>query len=146
MLTLKRSVRSPGVYDGLEIRKEPGDTIETVVDTSKWTIIHRYYSQTGELKGVYVNINTPPEIVPSRIRYLDLSVDVIKRPGEPPRIIDLEEFAEAVKNGTITARAACRALEAVVEEAGEERLREAIEELKDPAPLKQLTDTQCTHT
>jgi Ribonuclease G/E len=125
-LTIRRIVRSEGVYDGLGVAKEPGDVIETTIDSSEWYIIHRYYSASGELKGIYVNINTPPEIGLTQIQYLDLGVDVVKKPSEQPQVIDLKELIHYTASGVIPVPAFRAALEAVVQHAGREVLENAL--------------------
>ncbi len=53
------------------------------------------------LKGEYCNVNTPVELYPYGARYLDLEVDVIRRPGEAPFIVDREELAILAKDGLV---------------------------------------------
>jgi Ribonuclease G/E len=101
---LERVFRSHGTLDALGVEKRPGDRGVTRVDSSKWYVIHEYYSQSGELLGVYVNINTPPEVGSKEIKYLDLYVDVVMRPGEEPEIVDMEELERAYAEGLITER------------------------------------------
>ena len=101
-ILLERKVRSRGIYDGLEVEKEPGDTIETEIETNSWRTTHKYYSRDGELKGIYININTPPEIGLDYIKYLDLEVDIIKTPRQKPQIIDKELLEKHLQNKIIT--------------------------------------------
>ena len=101
-IMLERVFRSYGVLDALEVEKRPGDKGVTKIDTSKWFIIHEYYTAAGELLGIYANINTPPEVGSKAIKYLDLLVDVVKKPGETPEIVDLDQLEEAYKDGLIT--------------------------------------------
>jgi hypothetical protein len=102
-VVIKRSIRSQGTYDGLGVPKEPGDTVITRVWEKRWYVIHEYYGKNEELKGIYVNINSPPEIMPNgTISYLDLGMDIVKRPGEPCEIIDVEEFREAYGPGGLS--------------------------------------------
>ncbi len=101
-ITLRREVKTWGIYDGLGVEKEPGDYIITTIDTNAWHIKHDYYSRDGALKGTYININTPPELTPTTIMYYDLLVDVVKKPGSPPAIIDKEELDKALEKGIIT--------------------------------------------
>lgn len=99
-----REVRSQGVYDGLGVAKEPGDRIETRVVWGEWFVIHRYYSRDGRLKGVYVNINTPPELCPDgTVRYVDLYVDAVyvAESGEA-RVIDEELLREALSKRLVS--------------------------------------------
>jgi len=98
---LRRIVRSSGVYDGLGVEKEPGDIIETIVNTCDWKIIHSYYSRSGELKGRYININTPPEPTPRGFRYIDLEVDIVEVDNEK-RIIDENELKKQYLQGRVT--------------------------------------------
>ncbi len=100
---IKRKIRSQGTYDGLGVLREPGDTVITRVWEKRWYVIHEYYGRDGALKGVYVNMNSPPEIMPSgTISYLDLGMDIVKRPGGPCEIIDVEEFREAYGPGGLS--------------------------------------------
>ncbi|MCL6641703.1 MAG: DUF402 domain-containing protein [Candidatus Bipolaricaulota bacterium] len=87
-ITVRREIKGPGVYDGLNIPKEPGDYAITEFSCGAWHYETRYYSRDGTLKGVYVNINTPIEFYADRVRYVDLEIDVVQRPGEPAQIID----------------------------------------------------------
>ncbi|MCS7098834.1 MAG: DUF402 domain-containing protein, partial [Sulfolobales archaeon] len=76
-LLLERKVRSSGTYDGIRIRKEVGDSIRTIAIEGVPYVVHSYYSGSGELKGIYVNINTKPEIVvPNAVEYVDLAIDI----------------------------------------------------------------------
>lgn len=73
----------------------------------------------GELKGEYFNINTPIEIYPDRITYVDLELDLIRLPGSPPRLLDEERLSDALAKGWLSERLAARAHEvarAVLEE------------------------------
>lgn len=99
---LSREIRGAGVYDGLGAEKMPGDRAVTTLSTDSWVVIHEYYRRDGRLVGVYANINTPPEIGMGRIKYLDLYVDVVKRPGSPASIIDLEELEDARDRGIVS--------------------------------------------
>ncbi|MCE4612056.1 MAG: DUF402 domain-containing protein [Desulfurococcales archaeon] len=99
---LERVFRSYGTYDGLGVERRPGDKGVTRVNSSRWHVVHEYYSYSGELIGVYVNINTPPEVGSTDIKYLDLYVDVVKKPGEEPEVIDMDELEKAYVEGLIT--------------------------------------------
>ena len=100
-LTLERTFRSGGVLDGLNVVKRPGDRGVTEVDTCSWITLHTYTSREGKLLGYYANINTPPEISSTGVRYLDLYIDVVRRPGEEPVVIDEEELDKAREEGYI---------------------------------------------
>jgi len=111
IILIERRVRNRGVYDGLGVEKEPGDRIVSEIDTGSWIIKHTYYSRDGTVKGVYININTPPEVSEDAIVYLDLEVDVVKKPGEKPHIVDEGELQRALEAGIITDRLYEKALE-----------------------------------
>ncbi len=117
-LIVERRVRSPGIYDGLGVRKEPGDIIVSEIDTSKWVIVHKYYSRSGEYKGSYININTPPEIGLDKIVYLDLEVDIVKRSDGTREVIDVERLVEACRRGIVTEALCEKVREIVREETG----------------------------
>jgi len=100
-IVLKRTMKSNGVYDGLGVEKEAGDIAMSIVPLDGWTVVHLYTSKKGEIKGMYININTPPELVDGgRIEYIDLVVDVACINGEC-RVIDLEELEKSVKEDAI---------------------------------------------
>ncbi|PCN50919.1 hypothetical protein B6U99_01940 [Candidatus Geothermarchaeota archaeon ex4572_27] len=59
---LRRSFRGGGILDGLGVPKEAGDYDLMEVSTRLPILLHKYYSRDGRFKGLYVNVNTPPEI------------------------------------------------------------------------------------
>lgn len=97
---MKRSF-SHGRYDGLDLPIEEGDYCLTEVREGQWYVKHAYYSCQGELKGEYYNINTPVELYPFGARYVDLEIDVVRRAGENPFVIDRERLALLGKRGII---------------------------------------------
>jgi len=97
-----RVFRREGIYDGLETRKEPDDLATTVAKIGEWHFKTQYFSKDGELKGTYVNLNTPIELYPHGIRYIDLEIDVCKWPDGRTEVLDEEEFENAIKEGLIT--------------------------------------------
>lgn len=118
-LELEREIKLPGEYDGLGVAKEPGDRAVSEFAAGRWYYRTRYYSPRGELKGEYFNINTPIEIYPDRIRYVDLELDLVRLPGSPPRLLDEERLSDALAKGWLSERLAARAHEvarAVLEE------------------------------
>jgi len=114
----EREMRSDGVYDGLNVRKEAGDIAISRVDFSEYSIETRYYSKEGSLRGTYYNINTPVEVYSSKIRYVDLEVDVMVWTDGRSDIVDVEDLRVAESRGTITsflARKGMRVAEEIVE-------------------------------
>jgi hypothetical protein len=95
-LLLRREISGNGYYDGLGIRKEEGDYDIMEIDSRKWHEVHNYYSKDGTLKGKYINISTPPELLDGKIRYIDLEVDIIIK-NEDKFIVDEEKLEENKK-------------------------------------------------
>jgi len=100
-----------GRYDGLDLPIEPGDYGVTEVPLDGWWVKHAYFTKEGTLKGKYWNVNTPVELYPNRIRYVDLHVDVIKRANEPPQMIDQRKLESAIAKGLISPRLCRKALD-----------------------------------
>ncbi|MCE4614697.1 MAG: DUF402 domain-containing protein [Desulfurococcales archaeon] len=95
VVVLKRFFKTRGTLDGLNVEKRPGDYDIMRIDMSAWRIIHEYYTSSGDPLGMYVNINTPPEIEENSIKYVDLYVDVVLKPGRDPEIIDQDQLDKA---------------------------------------------------
>ncbi|QXJ32751.1 DUF402 domain-containing protein [Saccharolobus shibatae] len=88
-ITLRREFNGNGVLDGIGKRIENGDYDIVEYNSDKWYQIHKYYSGIdNSLKGIYINISTPPELLRGKIRYLDLEIDIAIRDSE---IIVLDE-------------------------------------------------------
>lgn len=117
-LTIRRTMRGGGEYDGLGVEKTPGDYDLMVVETGSWHIVHRYYDAEGNLKGEYININTPPELTVDAVRYYDLLVDVVRRPDGTVEVVDLDELEEARRDGVVPEALYERALREVERLAG----------------------------
>ncbi|MGC9345202.1 MAG: DUF402 domain-containing protein [Candidatus Bathyarchaeales archaeon] len=97
-----RTMRSNGFYDGLGVKKEAGDKAISETKTGEWCITTRYFSKDGEWKGTYINLNTPVEVYPKAIRYVDLEVDVCIQPDGTARVVDMEKLEKALENGFIS--------------------------------------------
>jgi len=126
ILVYERRTRTKGLYDGLHVQKETGDIISTYIPVDGWFIVHTYMSPEGKPKGIYVNINTPPEPAINNITYIDLHIDVVKAPDENPRIIDREKLEESMNKGIITQDNYKKALEL------SETFASNLKKLKDP--------------
>jgi hypothetical protein len=100
-----------GRYDGLSLAIEKGDYAITSVREGDWLVKHSYYSVKGDLKGEYWNINTPVELYPEKIRYVDLHVDVVMKGGGRPEIIDRVQLEGLVEKGYIKRELSLKALE-----------------------------------
>ncbi len=131
-LTLLRQVHSDGMYDGLGVRKEKNDLIETIIPLhDEWWLQHKYHSVNGQLKGSYYNINTPVELSIDNVRYFDLIVDVVKLPDSPPEIIDLEELERYVNRDIIRPKLQNKILEIAKQLEGMARSKE-----EEPSQIK----------
>ena len=121
-LLLARRIRGRGFYDGLNVRKEPGDIALTRTGQGSMRLVTSYLAPDGAYKGTYININTPVEVCPSQVRYVDLEVDICLWPDGRVRVLDEDLLQAAVEEGVITARLAEEAMAEV------ERVLKAVEE------------------
>ena len=117
-IVIKRSF-SQGRYDGLNLPIERGDYGLTEVQEGAWHLKHTYFSKDGKLKGEYYNINSPVELYAYGARYIDLEIDVVRRAGESPFIVDREDLALLVKEGKISRLLEKKAVEEAEQIVGE---------------------------
>jgi len=103
---LLRTFAGKGVYDALKVSKDPGDYAVTEMILGEWSFKTRYFSRNGRYKGTYANVNTPVELYPTRIRYLDLEADVCLWPDGRTRIVDREKLDEMVDQGYVSPKLA----------------------------------------
>lgn len=101
-IVYSRVMRTSGFYDGLGVIKEAGDKAVSEVIFGEWYIVTKYFSKNGALKGTYININTPIEIYPNAIRYVDLEVDICIPPNGCVKILDMEKLESAFIKGLIS--------------------------------------------
>ena len=100
-ILVKRSF-SQGRYDGLGLAIEAEDYGLTEAREGAWYVKNAYFSKDGKMKGEYYNVNTPVELYPFGARYIDLEIDVVRRAGERPFIVDREKLELLVKEGKIS--------------------------------------------
>lgn len=105
-LRLSRVFEKKGVYDGLETPKDPGDRAITEAKVGDWHFKTQYLSKEGEYKGTYINLNTPIELYPRGIRYVDLEVDICIWPNGTVRKLDEEKLEKATSERLITEKLA----------------------------------------
>ncbi|WP_254766537.1 DUF402 domain-containing protein [Salinilacihabitans rarus] len=108
-VTLERSMRGGGTYDALGVPKEDGDVAVTKLREGRWWYPTTYRDADGTAKGTYVNVCTPVELFPDCARYVDLYVDVIRRPDGEVAVVDEDELAEAVADGLVSEELATKA-------------------------------------
>ena len=104
LVEFSRIVKGEGTYDGLGTCKEPGDRAVTEAKIGGWHYKTRYFSKDGRHKGTYINLNTPIELYPYGIRYVDLEVDVCVWPSGRVGKVDEEKLESAAAEGVVTKR------------------------------------------
>lgn len=102
LIRYRRVFKRPGVYDGLKTPKQPDDYALTEAEMGEWHFKTQYFSKEGQIKGTYINLNTPIELYPYAIRYIDLEADVCVWPNGRVETIDVEKLEEALKKGLVT--------------------------------------------
>ncbi|MEM1564331.1 MAG: DUF402 domain-containing protein [Candidatus Bathyarchaeia archaeon] len=100
-LKYSRTIRAYGFYDGLGVAKEAGDKAVSETRLGEWYITTNYFSKDGGWKGAYININTPVEVYPDAIRYVDLEVDVCIRPNGETKVLDVKKLEKALEKGVV---------------------------------------------
>jgi len=102
LVKFSRIIRSDGTYDGLGTSKERGDRAVTEAKIGGWHYKTQYFSKEGRHKGTYINLNTPAELYPYGIRYIDLEVDICVWPSGRVGKIDEKKLESAVAEGIVT--------------------------------------------
>ncbi|RLE67794.1 MAG: hypothetical protein DRJ43_06765 [Thermoprotei archaeon] len=106
LLKLTRAIKGGGVYDGIGVPKEEGDRAVSLIAPFSHVLPHAYFNAEGDLKGVYVNINTPIEPnPPSTMWYIDAGIDVVWSEDRGVRTVDLEELEHYGSLGVVTSDA-----------------------------------------
>jgi Ribonuclease G/E len=103
-LQFRRTFTKPGVYDGLDLPKEIGDYAITETEIGEWWLKTKYFSHNDQHKGTYINLNTPVELYPYGIRYVDLEVDIIVLSDGSIKTVDMEKLERALNKGVVTER------------------------------------------
>ena len=101
-LIMYRRFKPGGFYDGIEAPKEVGDYGITIAKSGDDKLITTYFDVNNKLKGIYLNLNTPIEIYGSRIRYIDLEIDVVVNVNGGMKILDTQRLEEYHKNRNIS--------------------------------------------
>ncbi|MFB6146484.1 MAG: DUF402 domain-containing protein [Halobacteriaceae archaeon] len=110
-VTVRREMSSEGTYDALGTPRRPGDVAVTKFREGRWWAPTAYRSADGDPRGTYCNVSTPLEVFPDAVRYVDLHVDVIRRPDGEVTIVDEGELEAAVEAGDVPDALADRARE-----------------------------------
>ncbi len=99
---VKRKFRaSSGKYDGLEAQKQEGDYATAEYLSGSDTIQTKYFRESGEVIGTYINLNTPVEFVENGIYYIDLELDVVEDAAGTRKLIDEQELEKYIQAGVI---------------------------------------------
>lgn len=80
---------------------EPGSPVVWFTYPNRWYDIGRFHLADGTLTGTYANILTPVRMRGTRWDTTDLCLDVWRGADGEVRILDGDEFAEAVSQGWI---------------------------------------------
>ncbi len=97
-----RNLTGKGVYDGLRIQKDSGDYAVTEVELGQWSFRTRYFSRDSRHKGTYINLNTPVELYPTGIRYVDLETDICVWPDGRIQKVDEEKLENMIQEGYVS--------------------------------------------
>ena len=100
-VTVEREMTGGGTYDGLGVAREAGDVAETSLKEGRWWYPTTYRGTDGTVRGTYVNVCTPVEVFPDAARYVDLHVDVVKRPDGSVERLDDDELRDAEATGAV---------------------------------------------
>ncbi|MDZ5811900.1 DUF402 domain-containing protein [Halorubrum sp. AD140] len=100
-VTVEREMTGGGTYDGLNVPREAGDVAETSLKEGRWWYPTTYRGRDGTVRGTYVNVCTPVEVFPDAARYVDLHVDVVKRPDGTVERLDDDELRDAEAAGDV---------------------------------------------
>ncbi|WP_458186873.1 DUF402 domain-containing protein [Haladaptatus sp. NG-WS-4] len=100
--TVRREMQGGGTYDALGTDREVGDVAITKFREGRWWYPTAYRSEDGDSKGTYVNVCTPVELFPRSVRYVDLHVDVVKRPDGSVERVDDDELDSTVEAGHVS--------------------------------------------
>jgi hypothetical protein len=118
-VTVERELSGGGTYDALGVPKQDGDVATTKLREGRWWYPTVYRGEDGERRGTYVNVCTPVEVFPDEVRYVDLHVDVVRRPDGTVERVDDDELDAAVEAGLVAEPLAkkARSVAAAVERA-----------------------------
>ncbi|MEX0569437.1 MAG: ribonuclease E/G [Candidatus Njordarchaeota archaeon] len=100
--TMFRKFSPSGYYDGINAPKETGDYGITFAAEGDTKLITAYFDMDSNLKGIYININTPIEFYSNSIRYLDLEIDVVKTYDGEIVILDRQKLDKYLEQKAIS--------------------------------------------
>ncbi|QDX39920.1 DUF402 domain-containing protein [Salarchaeum sp. JOR-1] len=101
-ITVEREMTAGGTYDALDVERQAGDVAVTRFQEGRWWYPTVYRGEDGTRRGTYINVNTPLELFPSSVRYVDLHLDVVKHADGTVEQVDADELQECVEDGLVT--------------------------------------------
>jgi hypothetical protein len=101
-LSLDRRFYPGGLYDSLDVPRLQGDYGRLEIEAGSGISVRRYFRADGTHLGDLYNLATGAEIYPHHVRYVDLELDVLHMPGEPPRVVDEADLERAHERGYLS--------------------------------------------
>lgn len=130
VLRIDREIKSGGFYDGIGIKKEEGDYAVSIIVPFSYLLPHLYFNRKGELKGVYINVNSPIEpCPPDAFWYIDALIDVVWSEERGVEVIDKKDLSEATSKGLFSEEASTRYMGVASEVSKEVRGKPSLEKL-----------------
>jgi len=102
LLTVRRSFRAGGSYDSLRLPKAEGDWGKIEILDGGSILRRTYYRANGDAIGELFNIQTPVEVGPVRVWYVDLEVDVVRTAEGRVTLVDLDELGQLAESGAMS--------------------------------------------
>lgn len=62
-----------------------------------YNLLEVYAAEGGNLLEIYVNVSSPARLKDGELHFNDYELDVTRTPGQPARVVDEDEFAEAAR-------------------------------------------------
>ncbi len=94
--------------------KMPEDSIRYMAsyyELGKWYSVIKYFKNKKEALGYYININYPPKLEGAVMKIKDLFLDIWVNPDYSYKILDKDEFREAIDKGVLQNELAKKVLE-----------------------------------
>jgi len=101
-LRVNRQFYPGGNYDSLDVPRKSGDFGSVDIEIGSGIAVRRYFRADGRHLGDLYNLATAAELYPGRVRYVDLELDILHMPGEPPRVVDEADLERAFQRGFLT--------------------------------------------
>lgn len=110
-LVIRRKFAGSGRYDESDLNMSEGDYALTEARRGDWYYVNSYFSKNDKPKGQLINVNTPVEFYPGKIRCIDLEIDVAVKPGGRTELMNETSLIDLVSEGYIHKKLYEKALE-----------------------------------